>query len=121
MTDFLRWQWMWRSRPRLLLIAVGAVVFGGLLILFALTRTRPLRKGEMLLIYGGITFVVMGLYQLLQGLFSPAGAFGDHDDAAEEELHRKRVRRLRRRAAKEAGKPLPQESDLTPDGDQRET
>ena len=76
MTDFLRWQWMWRSRPRLLLIAVGAVVFGGLLILFALTRTRPLRKGEMLLIYGGITFVVMGLYQLLQGLFSPAGAFG---------------------------------------------
>jgi hypothetical protein len=65
----------------------------------------------MLLIYGGIMFVGMGLYQLLQGLFSPAGAFGDHDDVAEEELHRRRVRRLRRRAAKDAGMPLPLESD----------
>ena len=91
-SNFFRWQWMWRSRPRLIGIALGAMAFGAALILFAVLAPGPIDKGKGLTICGGVMFAALGGYQLLQGMFSPAGAFGDHD-APEP------ARRIRRRSA----------------------
>lgn len=79
MTDFFRWQWMWKSRPRLIGIAVGAMALAGLAVLYALTRPGPMSRGQMFIVCGGLMFALLGGYQLLQGLFSPAGSFGNHD------------------------------------------
>jgi hypothetical protein len=74
------WQWMWGSRPRLLAVAAGTLAFGGLAILYAVTRPQPWNKPVFMIIFGGLTVIGYGGYQMLQGLFSPAGAFGDATD-----------------------------------------
>jgi hypothetical protein len=78
-----RWQWMWKSRARLIGIAVGAMVFGAALILYAVVSPGPFNKGKGLVIAGGVMFAGMGGFQLLQGVLSPAGAFGERDRTRE--------------------------------------
>ena len=80
MPAFFRWQWMWKSRLRLLSLAIAAMVIGGAVIAFAVTRGGPFRKSIGLMIAGGVTLVAMGGYQTLQGILSPAGAFGEESD-----------------------------------------
>ena len=79
MDDLFRWQWMWKSRSRLLALAGAAMALGTLALAYAATRPGPFGKPRYMLIFCGVSFILAGAYQLLQGLFSPAGAFGDHD------------------------------------------
>jgi len=103
MAQLFRWQWMWKSRSRLLGLAAVAIAFGSLMILYALTRPGQLGKPHFMIIIGGIWLIALGGYQILQGLFSPGGAFGDHDAKV-------KPRRLRRKKVPEQD-PLPMSQD----------
>ena len=83
LADFFRWQWMWKSRVRVIAIAVGALAFGAGLILYAVLSPGPFNKGKGLVIAGGVIVAGMGGFQLLQGVLSPAGAFGGPDRTRE--------------------------------------
>jgi len=79
LAEFFRWQWMWRSRPRLIAIAVGAILFGCGWVVFGIFSPGPMNKGKWLIVICGLMFALLGGYQLLQGVLSPAGAFGNHE------------------------------------------
>jgi hypothetical protein len=83
LADFFRWQWMWKSRARVIALAVAAMAVGAALILYAVLTPGPFNKGKGLVIAGGVMFAGMGGFQLLQGVLSPAGAFGEHDRTRE--------------------------------------
>jgi len=80
MTDLFRWQWMWTSRRRLIGFALAAIAVGGLILLYVPTAAGRWDKPRVSMFCLGVMVLGMGVYQLLQGLLSPAGAFGDHDD-----------------------------------------
>ena len=90
MAQLVRWQWMWKSRLRLLALGSGVVAIGNSAILFALTRSGPFNKAVFLILFGGVWILGVGGYQILQGLFSPAGAFGDHDAKEKPYRHKRR-------------------------------
>jgi hypothetical protein len=105
MAQMFRWQWMWKSRSRLLALGSATVAFGGIAIAYAVTRDGPFGRSLMMIVLGGATLIVGGGYQLLQGLLSPAGAFGDPE--ARERPHRKK----RRPKPAPEPEPLPLESE----------
>ena len=80
MSRLFSWQWMWKSRPRLIGVAAATLAFGGLAILYGVTRPGPWNKPVFMIHFGGATVIAYGGSQLLQALFSPAGAFGDATD-----------------------------------------
>jgi hypothetical protein len=90
MAQMFRWQWMWKSRARLLGLALGSIALGSMAILYAVTRDGPYTKPLFMILFSGGWFIAVGGYQLLQGLLSPAGAFGDHE--ASVRPHRKKRR-----------------------------
>lgn len=113
LAELFRWQWMWKSRSRLIAIAVGVIVFGVVVIVYG--STRPVfNKGPMMVVIGGVVFVGMGGYQLLQGVLSPAGAFGDHDYDDSREGQRRPWRQRRRKPTDDRPIPLPEDSHEHP-------
>ena len=111
LADFFRWQWMWKSRARLIAIAVGAMAVGVVLILYAVLSPGPFNKGKGLVIAGGVIVGGMGGFQLLQGMLSPAGAFGERDRTREvPRLDEKRKRKGRHDPAPDDA-PLPVATD----------
>lgn len=80
MDRWFTWQWMWRSRLRLLGVGTAVLAFGGLAMFFAVTRPGPWGKPVFLIIFGSISIMATGGYQVLQALFSSPGAFGDATD-----------------------------------------
>ena len=97
LADYFRWQWMWRSRPRLIAIALGAMAVGAGLILYAVLSPGPFNKGKGLVIAGGVIVAGMGGFQLLQGILSPAGAFGVADPTRQVPRLKERRERKRRK------------------------
>jgi hypothetical protein len=108
---YFRWQWLWRSRRRLLACGLVLFVLGGLYLAFALHVAWPRLVHRWFVLHGGIAVGLIGVggYMALQALFSPAGAFGDHDHDDSRE-HRRRAWR-RKRAAPADDEPIPLADD----------
>lgn len=111
LSDFFRWQWMWRSRSRLIVIAIGAIVVGVGLIALGLLSLGRMTRGTWLIVICGVMLVLMGGYQLLQGLLSPPGAFGDHEKADPTRRTTPAAPRPRRNRRPSDDRPIPVASD----------
>ena len=106
MTDFFHWKWMWQSRRRVIGIGLGGVLIGLLLIGFMVLSWPRMSRSQMLVIWGGVFLVGSGGYQVLQGLFSPAAAFGIQESVSDEEHRVARMRKFRRPPPKPEPPPL---------------
>lgn len=106
MLPFLRWQWLWRSRRRLLAVGLAAVAAGGLLLSWAVLMVRPWLNRHSYVVGGfGVFLIGWGGYLLLNVLLAPAGVFGDHDHDDSRDWRRRAWRR--KRPAPPDDRPIP--------------
>jgi hypothetical protein len=114
MPQLFRWQWLWQSRRRLLLY--GAAVFAlGLAFAGLLAGLMIWGRPNANIVRGvplPVFLMAVGGYAIMQAVFSPSGAFGDHDQESDRYARRKLNRRLRRYAERANEEPIPLEHDL---------
>jgi len=114
MPHLFRWQWLWRSRVRLLTFGLSVfalwLALAGLLIGLVVWG-RPnanIARG----IPAPVMLLALGGYVILQAVFSPSGAFGDHDNADERAARRSLDRRLRKYTRRANENAIPLEDEL---------
>ncbi len=75
-----RWQWLWRSRQRVLGVGWLGVLLCAAICYHAYTRHNAPMKGRMLAAIGAVQIGALSGYLILQGLFSGGAAFGNPED-----------------------------------------
>lgn len=105
---------MWKTRLRVVGVALAEMAAGAGCLLFALLIPGPFSRARALVLFGGLMIGGLGGYQLLQGLLSPAGAFGDHDFDDSREGRRRPWRRQQARPSDDRPLPVADTADEEP-------
>jgi hypothetical protein len=118
MPEYIRWQWLWESRIRVIVFGLALMALGGFLLAYAILVMwpRPSHRRLYGVLFLAVFLIVSGGYQVLKGLLSPASAFGGYD-TSDVYARRKLKRKLKQKADQENQEAVSYEDELQEQAD----